>query len=290
MMNIQLRDSQSRLLWTARIDYAVGSRVEMHNHEDYEQLLVVLAGEGQMDIQDHTQSLRSGNVYLFLRGVPHRFHFSQPTITLDFKFRVSDQNLLDCLSMTGPEGSYTEQDLLELKQWYKMSLANMREPGSFLPLRIDAGFKGTLLSLFLQKQNTRKEPYLVYSTLGDQEPFVQFLKHHYADKITLNQIAKHFGFNPNYLIKVFHNKTGMTPIQLLQEIRLEKAREYLEFTSLPLWEVAERVGWTLPYFSKILKKRTGQTPSHYRDSITNAIGEDILLEHDFSNEWRVIEV
>jgi AraC-like DNA-binding protein len=282
-----LRDSQLQLLWTARIDYSSGSRVELHQHNDYDQLLVILSGEGEVLIDGRSCTVKEGSAYLLLRGVQHSFLFNGETITLDFKFRILDPCMMEGLRSADPDCVCRGTELSELKQWYKLSLQQMKSPESVHPLRIEAGFKSTLVSLLLGGKSFPSGSYASLPSVGDNEPFVHYLKTHFAEKISLDLLSKHFGFNPNYLIKVFHDKTGMTPIQLLQEIRLEKAKEYLEFTAMSVTEVAEKVGWSLPHFSKILKKQGGLSPTQYRDSLLKAVGKDIVLEHDFLNEWRI---
>ncbi|NOU96510.1 helix-turn-helix domain-containing protein [Paenibacillus sp. LMG 31456] len=288
-----LRDSQLHLLWTARIDYSEGSRVEAHQHDDYDQLLVILSGNsGEVSIGEKRYPVKESSVYLFLRGVTHSFQFDKQAITLDFKFKLCDRHLVEAFA---EEPSYCPcrgTALPEIKQWYKMSLLQMRNPDSIPPMRIEAGFKSTLVSLMHEAKAVLDPsfggPYTsIYPTSNGNEPIVNFVKENFAQKITLQLLADQFGFNPNYLVKIFNDITGMPPIQFLQEIRLEKAMEYLEFTALPITEVAEKVGWTLPYFSKMVKKRLGMTASQYRESLVNAVGIDINLELDFANEWRI---
>ncbi|MFC6232181.1 helix-turn-helix domain-containing protein [Paenibacillus allorhizosphaerae] len=285
-----LRDSQLKLLWTARIDYAAGSHVEMHKHDDYEQLLVVLSGEGRITGGDMVDEVKEGSSYLFLKGVSHSFSFTGETITLDFKFRLLDPLVREALAAVSPTCICKGWELSELKQWYKAALRHARNPAAFHPIRIEAGFKGTLVSMLLNRMPADQEQSASVLHVEENDPIVQYLRANFSASITLERLSRQFGFNPNYLIKFFYDKTGMTPIQFLQEIRLEKARELLEFTSLTISEVAEKVGWTMPYFSKIFKKRSGMSPSQYRELLINAIGKDIILEQDFSNEWRILRL
>ncbi|GAA4841837.1 hypothetical protein GCM10023310_19680 [Paenibacillus vulneris] len=283
-----LRDSQLTLLWTARIDYSKGSQVETHVHSDYDQLLVVLSGHGKVMMGQQEYDLQEGHAYLFMKGISHAFRFTGQSVTLDFKFRLADKEMSDYFSSIRSFSPYDSAQLAELKQWYKMSLLQARNPGRFHPISIEAGLKGTLVSILSGKGSVQSGPYTQTGFQESSDPIVDYMKTHFAGKITLGLLSKRFGFNPNYLIKRFFDKTGMTPIQYLQEIRLEKAKEYLEFTDLPISEVAEKVGWTQAYFSKIVKKRMGQSPSQYRDSLLNAIGKDIILEESFSNVWRIV--
>ncbi|MCS7458807.1 AraC family transcriptional regulator [Paenibacillus doosanensis] len=284
----RLRDSQLKLLWTARIDYSQGSRVEPHMHSDYDQLLVVLSGQGQAVIGGQSCEAKEGAAFLFLKGVSHSFRFTSSAITLDYKFQLLDGQLRDCLEEAEPSCLCGGTHLAELKRWHKMSLHQMRNPKAHHPLGIESGLKGTLVTMLLGEQAGWSDSYAALPAAGDDEPIVRYVKTHFSDKITLDMLARQFGFNPNYLIKRFSDKTGMTPIQYLQEIRLDKAKEYLEFTSLPISEVAEKVGWTQEYFSKIVKKRLGQSPSQYRESLMSAVGKDIILDEDFANVWRIV--
>jgi AraC-like DNA-binding protein len=194
------------------------------------------------------------------------------------------------LSSSDLIGQCAPEDLAQLKQWFELSLKNERHPSPLLPFRIDCGFKGTIISMLLKKQmdpsvrsagRTASKPF-------DDFPIAQFIRRHIGDKISLEDIAKHFGFHPHYLIKLFNDRTGMSPMQYLQELRLEKAKELLEMTDLTVSEISERLGWTNSYFSRLFHQREGVSPSEYRKHAITAIGKDIALEAAFQNEWQIV--
>lgn len=64
----------------------------------------------------------------------------------------------------------------------------------------------------------------------------------YAQKITLQEIAKELSITPNYLSSLYKNTRGIGFSQALTEIRLKKARELLISTSLSAAEIAEQTG------------------------------------------------
>ncbi|WP_240414467.1 AraC family transcriptional regulator [Paenibacillus periandrae] len=284
---ISLRDTQLQLLWTARIDYAEGSRVDAHQHTDFEQLFIVLSGAGVVQSGAESSAIQEGSAFLFKRGVSHSFQFMDETVTLDFKFRLLDRAIQQAFMSVQASCLCQGTHLSEIKQWYKLSLQRLKYPDSVLPLRIEAGFKSTLVSLLLGNAAAQPPDSTVLANIDDDEPIAAYLRSNLAEKITLDQLSRRFGYNPNYLIRIFNAKTGLTPIQYLQEIRLQKATEYLEFTALPISEIAERVGWSLPYFSKMIKQRVGLSPSQYRRSLLDEVGKDIILEQNFENIWRV---
>ena len=70
-------------------------------------------------------------------------------------------------------------------------------------------------------------------------------------------------------------------MQYLQSLRIYKAKEYLEFTSYSVEEIADLVGLTASYFSRLCCKRLGMPPSKLRDQMRTVIGKDVILKEDF---------
>lgn len=288
--NDQLRDTQLTTLWIARIDYTRNSGVNPHVHDAFYQLLIVMEGEGEIEVAGTRHRTQGGHYCLFPQNQPHGFNFSSDSVTIDIKFKVHDQGLERLINEQLLYGKCDQDDLTDIKHWFSLSLQNANKPQPLLPYRIDSGFKGTLLSIIQKAHlasaagtgavNSRK--------LKRDFPMAEFIHRNIAEKITLDDIAKHFGFHPHYLIKLFSDHTGMSPIQYLQEARLEKAKEYLEQNELSVSEISEQLGWTNSYFSRLFKQREGVSPSQYRKNVTSAIGKDIVLEQAFENEWQII--
>ncbi|MCO6527623.1 MAG: helix-turn-helix domain-containing protein [Lactobacillus sp.] len=91
-----------------------------------------------------------------------------------------------------------------------------------------------------------------------------YIEKHYSN-ITLQKMATHFGFNPNYLSDYLKKHTGKTFIQLVHLQRINVAAEYLTYTTAPIERIATRVGYENPsYFYKIFKKYFGISPAEYR--------------------------
>ncbi|MBI9100974.1 MAG: response regulator [Spirochaetales bacterium] len=96
----------------------------------------------------------------------------------------------------------------------------------------------------------------------------EFIKEHYSENITLDQIGTHLSVSRNYLSRIFKEETGIKIWDYLTEIRMEKARELLVKTNLKTSDIAEKVGYeNATYFSSIFKKVNGLPPKEYRNSI-----------------------
>lgn len=92
-----------------------------------------------------------------------------------------------------------------------------------------------------------------------------FLNEHYAEPLTLRQIADAVHVSPSYLSRLFHRQTGQTIVDVCKTIRLDQACQLLRSTELKHYEIADRVGIDDPaYFSQLFRKHTGLSPSEYR--------------------------
>lgn len=97
---------------------------------------------------------------------------------------------------------------------------------------------------------------------------VSYIQAHYAEKITLAEVANRVSFNPEYFSRLFSKETGMNFIAYLNHIRMKAAAELLEHTNKKVYEIAEQVGYTsISYFSTAFKKHYGQTPNEYQSQL-----------------------
>ncbi|WP_369168397.1 GlxA family transcriptional regulator [Streptomyces sp. R28] len=83
--------------------------------------------------------------------------------------------------------------------------------------------------------------------------------------LTLTDLARHAGVSVRTLTRRFHAESGVSPLQWLLHQRIERAKELLETTALPMDQVAHDCGLgTADSLRGHLVRRTGLTPSAYR--------------------------
>lgn len=94
-----------------------------------------------------------------------------------------------------------------------------------------------------------------------------FMKENYNESLTLKDIAKSVFLSPYYFAHLFKKETGITPLQYITELRINRAKKLLKHSKTKVIEICDEVGYrSLPYFNKIFKKNTGVTPTEYRIS------------------------
>ncbi|MEU6587265.1 helix-turn-helix domain-containing protein [Nocardia sp. NPDC046763] len=89
------------------------------------------------------------------------------------------------------------------------------------------------------------------------------------EPLTLRELAAHAHVSTRTLTRRFRAETGSSPLQWLLHQRLDRARELLEVTDLPVPEIARRSGLgTAESLRQHLTRRHGLTPTAYRTAFS----------------------
>jgi len=99
------------------------------------------------------------------------------------------------------------------------------------------------------------------------EKILRHIDQHYHRDLSLDHCSELTGLHPNYISQLFRKETGVTFVQYLHQLRIDKAKELLQKDrSLPVQVIGNQVGFENPqHFMKVFKKLTGFTPGAYRE-------------------------
>ena len=99
-----------------------------------------------------------------------------------------------------------------------------------------------------------------------------FIQENYGQRITNQDMAAVLQMNPQYFCRYFKKIMGKTPTEYINEVRVEKAAEYLCRTDRKIIDIALECGYdNIGYFIKRFKEEKGVLPSEYRRSQNNVI-------------------
>jgi AraC-like DNA-binding protein len=114
---------------------------------------------------------------------------------------------------------------------------------------------------FLDKVNSKKS----YRNI---EKMLEFINDNMGRNISINDVASWIGFSPAYVSRMFKENLGRNYIDYLNWSRIEKAKQLLKSSRLPIKEIGFKVGFnTIQNFMRTFKKYEGITPGQYRDRI-----------------------
>jgi len=96
---------------------------------------------------------------------------------------------------------------------------------------------------------------------------LKYVNGHYAEEITLDDVAGLVFLSPTYFSKLFSEEMGCRFTAYLNKLRIEKSKLLLRGTDIPLVDIAGLVGYEdQSYFTKVFKRVTGASPGKYRES------------------------
>ncbi|MBR3978712.1 MAG: helix-turn-helix transcriptional regulator [Oscillospiraceae bacterium] len=129
---------------------------------------------------------------------------------------------------------------------------------------ICGGYITVLLGLILRSVDEQQE-----KALGQGREHllkvIHYMNVNFAQSIDLKKYAHMCYVSPSRFMHLFKDYTGFSPYRFQLKIRVERAVEMLEYTSLRVEEIAELVGYEdCSYFCRIFKRFTGHTPLFYR--------------------------
>lgn len=97
------------------------------------------------------------------------------------------------------------------------------------------------------------------------QQIVEYLMDNLETDISLDECARHFNYNANYLSRWFKKQMGMTYTDFITSKKMELCKNMLLNSEISVNELAERFGYSSPQnFIRVFKKYTLMTPGQYR--------------------------
>ncbi len=208
---------------------------------DIESRLLAAVAKGERDkVENYLKELFG---YIF---------FSSGYVFSVAKSRVSE--LLVLISRTAVHNGADPDRCLMLTHDYLFTIPNIQTWENLCAWLIRAAH--SFIDLF--SSNTVKHASAIHQA-------TLYIRQHYAEKITLKDIAQMVYLSPAYFSRVFKKEMGVTFNSFLNEVRIEKSKSLLRNNDLKMVDIALMVGFeSQSYFTKVFKKITGISPLQYR--------------------------
>ncbi|WP_416674922.1 AraC family transcriptional regulator [Egbenema bharatensis] len=150
-------------------------------------------------------------------------------------------------------------------RWLAEQLRRMHQAieASDLSLERESRFLWTLAQLIVRHADDRP----IIPPISQEHAAVQtardYIERHYAEAISLNQLAQITHLKPLRLLRVFQREVGLPPHAFLVQVRLTHAKRLLRLGE-PIAQVAIDTGFTdQSHLNRHFKRLTGITPGQY---------------------------
>lgn len=96
-------------------------------------------------------------------------------------------------------------------------------------------------------------------------PIGKYIVVHVDEKLTLDKLSKAVYLNKNYISNVFKKHVGMSVVNFVNEVKVDRAKILLMDKNRKIQDIAELLNYSdAEYFTQVFKQKTGITPTQYR--------------------------
>ncbi|BBI31645.1 AraC family transcriptional regulator [Cohnella abietis] len=242
---------------------------------DYYLIHTVLSGKGEFTIRNKSYPCGPGDTFIIFPGelFSYQAHALDPWHYVWVAFvgygAAAAMSALDA----SPEQPIISGSLNPSIRNYYDRLHRSFDSATFPELsNLEAG--GWIRLLFQQFGLARKKLEAANSpsnTAVDliMKQAIQYLTLQYTQQISIEHLSGMLGYHRTHLCKLFKQSTGLSPMQYLMRIRMNRA-ELLLATPMTIDQVASSVGFSdALYFSRKFRNWRGQSPNEYRKTLRN---------------------
>ena len=249
--------------------------VNLHWHTEIE-MIYILNGEATVNVSEERHILKAGDIF-FIN--PEELHIIKPqTLPLSYEVAVFSPELLEF-----KEGHFFEKEFITPLQNGDLHFPRVIDAGHPLYEKVqpiieklfqyDINSKPLILAdltavfcIFAESgAMVNFDNKTVKKHSGDIKLCISYMKEHYTEKITLQDLAGLIHMSENYFCSYFKAYTGVTPFTQLNNIRIKKAAALLLKSDDSVLNIAESCGFeNVSFFIRKFKEIMGCTPKSYR--------------------------
>ena len=195
----------------------------------------------------------------------HDLFLLKPFIDKAYVVPIAEAQLEKIMQSAG----YMQEELKNQRDWYW----SCRGRSYFIEIIIALERMYGLIGYGVTHQKSDNTPIIKNAKLRDA---VLYIESRFDESVTLPDIAKAAGMNHTTLTALMKEELGLTAIEYLMKYRITVAEKQLEFTSVPIKDIANMTGFkTVQHFSRVFKSQTGATPAEFRKSAVQKRKDDL---------------
>ncbi|WP_316816072.1 AraC family transcriptional regulator [Pedobacter nyackensis] len=221
-------------------------------------------GAGCIYIDDQRHELHPNTFFIIPKNISHRYHSSETTPWTIYWVHFTgllSENIYERYSEAGKPTAqtipYDENRIKFFEEIYSIM------EHSFNDKEMEAANFNLLhfISSFIYYKESHPEVYNTDSISSS----ITFMKQHIHETPGIEQLAKQQNVSISHYSRSFKQKTGLSPINYFNQLKIQKSCQYLYFTDRSIKQIALDLGFDDQYyFSRLFKNVIGVSPAIYK--------------------------
>lgn len=278
-----------------RQTFALASGSDFFHQHDYFELMYVLSGTVNVNIEGDIYRYEAGDAYLMNRFTRHiELHDCDNSVIYFCLSKSLADRLSSDLKKQRINKALDDFFIYDIEQeyMYKKGFLEFRANGSQnAPSAWDSAetliaqiisemtdlypgyphmVRALLIRLFYLLTNPAKyKTHLYHLITASDDHLMTQIKEYIVEKngvISREEMASRFHFHPDYLNRLIRERTGMSLIHFAQKYRMQEAARMIRSSEKSISEISQSLGFpNKPYFYRLFKRTYQMTPAEYRE-------------------------
>lgn len=269
---------------TAEIPYSLYScripeyflSVPPHWHNEFE-INLITAGSSFVIIDGEKLSVKAGDIIFIQSNKVHSIYPDENNFQA-YETMVFNENMIDCGTSTrsgsiadkiksgefciSPVISPERSGYTEIRSCITDIITNMRLDTAENDILVKSRLL-ELIYIFIKYDLARSGR--SDDRLSAIKPALKFISEHFAENITIIQLAAVSHLSESYFMFLFKKFTGHTAVEHITKVRLEEVCRLLRTTDISITEISGLCGFSnISNFNRHFLKSVGTAPNEYR--------------------------
>lgn len=240
-----------------------------HYHDDY-QILYAIDGQGEITIDGINYRFEKDNMVFLVPFSAHSIYACSKLTVLVLAFSEDRLTLNGNKQLLQQLRSYSKH--LDLDPFYASEIRALLRKLLFEQNNNNEEFRFIasaiyLLKIFLMLARVDKRTQFSNANEMRSAKIQQYISNHYYENIRAETLASKFAISTRYMNAIFKEYYNETPMQYLQQVRINKAKALLLETEKDIITICFEVGYeTVSTFYRTFKNIVGMSPHKFRMS------------------------
>lgn len=264
-----IKNTLTKLLYLTALGYY--PRADSHDRErksGAQQYILIycIEGSGYIQLSKKKYNLTPNTYFIIPKNIPHHYATSD-----------TDPWSIYWIHFTGEHADlFYERNFVDNENQVRMIPYDEQriELFSLIFTMLESNFNirnmelsNIKLAQFLSSFVYHEEMYPSYYEIDHIDRSIKFMKENLVRCYSLKELASQLKYSVSHYSDQFKRKTGLSPMQYFNQLKIQKSCQYIYFTDMNIKEICNLVGFDDPYyFSRMFKKLMGLSPAKYRSS------------------------